>query len=119
MALLIDNAAAVDRLHLHDMGLLDIRISYAEHLVELQLCEVEQSVRTVHRLLFEQMHRFSITAHEPWGAGVYVHEIKATPCRDGSQSESEGRLDNAAFVTELLLNSGDVIQIVSSRIHYH
>ncbi len=114
MALLIDNAAAVGQLSLHDMELLDIKISYAEHLAELQLCEVEQSRRTTHRLIFEQMQRFSITADEPWGAGMYVHEIKAAPCQDDSQSESDG----AAFVTELLLNSGDVIQVVSSRIHY-
>jgi len=107
----------INHIYLHDMKLLDISIDYAGHKVNIILFDEQEKT---HTLIFDNMQNFSINRFEPWGEGAYVNEIKAiTSCLDKViDIGNECVIDNEAFVTEVLLNSGDKIEILSTQIQF-
>lgn len=64
------------------------------------------------------MQSFLIEIFEPWGEGIYVSEVKTITSNIESiiKLENGCTLDKEAFITEILINSGDKIQIISTKI---
>lgn len=112
------NIQSLNELDLHDMELLDIKIDYSSHKVEISLKERQ---KYIHILLFEHMQSFSIDGFEPWGEGMYVSEVKAITTFPESliKKDDECVIDEEAFLTEILINSGDKIKVLSTHIQLY
>jgi hypothetical protein len=113
MVVTLKNVELISELQLHDMELLDIKISYFNHSVEIFLRPPQGND---HTLMFNRIQSFSIEAFEPWGEGIYLNKIDVkTPCQDVF---ADNVVAEEAFLIEILLNSGDKIKILSSEMHF-
>jgi len=111
------NLETLNEIYLHDMELFDINIDYAGHKVEIHLYDEQKNK---HKMIFEHMQYFLISGFEPWGEGMYVNEVKTITTGIENLIKTDGEYDvNAdAFMMEMLLNSGDKINIISNKIQY-
>jgi len=101
--------------YVHDFELKNINIDYFNYKVKISLyCELEGEKE----FNFNSLNFFSISRLEPWGAGMYVSEIIAFTDYDktGIDLEDGVIMDADIFMTELLLNSGDKIRILSKEL---
>ena len=111
------NLETLNELYLHDMELLDIKVDYFGHKVEVHLCDEQKNK---HDMIFEHMQYFLLTEFEPWGEGMYISEVKSTTTGIESlvKMADDCIINTDAFMTEVILNSGDKIAIISSKIQY-
>jgi len=61
-------------------------------------------------LKFCNIKKFSIDILEPWGEGIYIHEVQVN-----NQNLED---DSHFFELVILINSGDKICIVSDEVNY-
>lgn len=112
-----NNLETLNELYLHDMELLDIKVDYFGHKVEVHLCDKQKNK---HDMMFEHLQYFLLTGFEPWGEGMYVSEVKAitTDIENLIKMADDCVINSDAFMIEMLLNSGDKINIISNKIQY-
>lgn len=97
-------------LNLHDSLLQDINISYKEKSVLIFLIlpkfpPLRNSDQKV-KLLIENASHFVISIEEPWGEGTYI------------VSEEIKKHSNDRLKMEIILNSGDTLNIVGEKISF-
>jgi len=117
MIITANNIEALEALDLHDTELLEIAIDYAAHKANISL-KNEHGNKYI--LLFERMQYCSITGFEPWGEGMYVSEINGTlNCANLiAKLCNDYVIHEDSFMTMILLNSGDKIEILSGELNY-
>jgi len=92
-------------LGLHDAKLLKIVCDYKEGTVEIPIIMSEKH-RYDALLKFENILHIEVNRKEPWGAGMYIFEANV--------DDVEGEY----FRVSLLLNSGDEVNIIASKMIY-
>jgi len=102
-------------MHMHDMELGNIEINYVDNIVVIYLFDDRKRKL---KLIFKCMQYFSIDGFEPWGAGMYVNDVRAITTDNDIKTMFLGgnMVSSEAFVTEILLNSGDIVRVLSTGI---
>ena len=107
-----NNLERLKDLDLHDSKLTEIICNYDTHEVNIPLKLDYLNKKNVFvSLKFSNVKKFFVEILEPWGAGIYIHEIKV------KSQNLEG--DSHFFELTILLNSGDRICIISNEINYY
>jgi hypothetical protein len=115
MTINLKNIELINELYLHDMELMDIKINYFSHITEIFLNSPKDGN---HVLIFKHMQSFTIEVFEPWGEGSYINEISViAPCHGNLINiNNEQVITTGSFLTEILINSGDKIRILSTEL---
>jgi len=110
----------IQDINLHDAEITKIYCDYDMHRIEipLKLCNFYNNCKKEVLLIFEDVHYIDVSFYEPWGAGIYINEVKIN---DGSgiiNRLDEYKSNKECFCLSILLNSGDKINILASRVIY-
>lgn len=111
MKISINNLLVIDELDVHDGKLGEIKCDYINHEVWIPIELDSSKKRKIKAVMkFSHVKRFLMEIFEPWGAGIYVSQVKYNSFKE---------VDNdICFEVTILLNSGDVLKIVSEQIEY-
>jgi len=85
--------------------------------IPLKLYKCNNSVKEV-TITCEDVQYADISFYEPWGAGIYVDEVSINDGADIINRLVEYQSNNESFCLSILLNSGDRINILTSKVIY-
>lgn len=103
-----ENIDLLRNLNLHDAEVSDITCNYLNHQVDIPLKLHIPNVEPAEAIIkFDDVLRTDISYCEPWGAGFYVFEVTADKVSE-----------DGYFQVSILLNSGDKINVVTSKMTY-
>lgn len=85
--------------------------------IPLKLYKCNNSVKEV-TITCEDVQYADISFYEPWGAGIYVAEVSINDGVDIINRLVEYQSNNESFCLSILLNSGDRINILTSKVIY-
>jgi hypothetical protein len=105
--------------NLHDAEVAKVTCDYNMHRIEipLKLYKCNNSVKEV-TITCEDVQYADISFYEPWGAGIYVDEVSINAGADIINRLVEYQSNNESFCLSILLNSGDRINILTSKVIY-
>ncbi|SDO04602.1 hypothetical protein SAMN04487897_107181 [Paenibacillus sp. yr247] len=109
----------VSDIDLHDAEVHEIFCNYTEHKIRVPLKLHNPTRGKVEaELNFEDVLFVDISLCEPWGAGFYINEIiVSNDTMFISKFDDPEKYINSIHLT-ILLNSGDKINVVASKILY-
>ncbi|MCG8538611.1 MAG: hypothetical protein MJA82_01565 [Clostridia bacterium] len=108
----INNLSVLDELDMHDGKLGEIKCDYANHEVWIPIELDSPKKRNIKAIMrFNYVKMFSMKILEPWGAGMYVNEVKYKRFKEVNSE--------ICFEVTIILNSGDVLKIASEQIEYN
>ena len=119
MKVIIDkkNMSVLDGLRLHDMELMAIKIDYCGHKALIPVLDMQKKE---HYMIFEDVQYCAVDIFEPWGSGRYINKVKTATSnlQDLIDLKKGNSISEDAFLTDILLNSGDSIIILAEKISY-
>ncbi|MRN53614.1 hypothetical protein [Paenibacillus monticola] len=103
----------IEKLNLHDAEIRDVICNYYEHKVSIPI----KLNTNKNELIFDEVLFIDVSLYEPWGAGMYINEFVI---RESSEliTKYSPLQDSQALHFTILLNSGDNINIVASKVAY-
>ncbi|KRQ86778.1 hypothetical protein ABG79_01269 [Caloramator mitchellensis] len=109
------------KLYLHDGEIKKIICDYDQHMIIIPISFImKNNDKKFIELILDNVYYFDISMYEPWGEGIYISDIMIN---DDSliSSRFEGRecIDNDCFEFIIILNSGDKIRIITSKVTYN
>ena len=109
----------IQDLNLHDAEIAKITCDYNMHRIEIpvKLCRDNNSYKEA-VIIFEDVQYADISFYEPWGAGIYINEVNVNDGTDIINRLVEYQRNSESFCLSILLNSGDRINILTSKVIY-
>lgn len=109
----------IQDLNLHDAEIVKVSCDYNMHRIEIpvKLYKCNNNCKEA-VIIFEGVHYADISFYEPWGAGMYVNEVSVNDGTDIINRLVDYQTNNECFCLGILLNSGDKINILSSKVMY-
>ena len=109
----------IQDLNLHDAEITKVFCDYNMHRIEIpvRLYKGKNSYKEV-LIIFEDVHYVDISFYEPWGAGIYINEVSINDGTDIINRLVDYQTNNESFCLSILLNSGDKINILTSKVIY-
>lgn len=107
----------IQDIYLHDAEIAIITCDYDLHKIVMPLKRVktENDYKEV-VLVFEGVQYVDISMYEPWGSGVYINEIVVDDGMRIAERMVDFQANNECFCMNIILNSGDIIHIFSSKL---
>lgn len=112
----------INKIHdvnLHDAEISKVTCDYNMHKIKipLKLYGFNNSYKEA-VIIFEDVHYTDISFYEPWGLGIYINEVNVSDGTDIINRLVDYKNNNESFCLSILLNSGDRINILSSKVIY-
>lgn len=109
----------IQDLNLHDAEIAKITCDYNMQRIEIpvKLCRDNNSYKEA-VIIFEDVQYADISFYEPWGAGIYINEVNVNDGTDIINRLVEYQRNSESFCLSILLNSGDRINILTSKVIY-
>lgn len=118
LTLTLGNIDQHSDIHIHDAEIGDLLCDYQEHSVTVDLKLFRNNTTEKVRLEFEIVKYLSVSIYESWGNGIYIVEMNIEHENlDATRFLGIQGLGNC-FLTTLLLNSGDRIEVLSEVLKY-
>jgi hypothetical protein len=95
----------IQNINFHDAEIAKIICDYYEGTVEMPII-MDNTHRYAALLRFESMLHIEVNRKEPWGPGMYISSV------------DEEDVEGDYFKVSFLLNSGDEVNIVASKMIY-
>ncbi len=109
----------IQDLNLHDAEIVKVSCDYNMHRIEIpvKVCKCGNNF-TEAVIIFEGVDYADISFYEPWGAGIYVNEVSVNDGTEIINRLVDYQINNECFCLNILLNSGDKINILTSIVIY-
>ena len=109
----------IQELYLHDAEITKVSCDYNMRRIEvpIKFCECGNEYKEA-IIICEGVQYIDFSFYEPWGAGIYVSEISANDGTDIIDRLVDYQTNNESFCLSILLNSGDRINILTSKVVY-
>ena len=106
-------------LNLHDAEISKVTCDYNMHRIEIpvKFRKYNNSYKKI-IIILEDVQYADISFYEPWGAGIYINEVNANDGTDIINRLDDYQSNNKSFCLSILLNSGDRINILTSKVIY-
>lgn len=108
----------IEDINLHDAEIVKVLCDYNMRRIEIPVKQCENNNYKEVVIICEDVQYADISFYEPWGAGIYVNEVSVNDGTDIINRLVDYKANNGSFCLSLLLNSGDRINILTSRVIY-
>ncbi len=109
----------IQDLYLHDAEITNVSCDYNMHRIEVPIKFCECNNEYIEAIIIcEGVQYIDFSFYEPWGAGIYVSELSANDGNDIIDRLVEYQTNNESFCLSILLNSGDRMNILTTKVIY-
>lgn len=98
------------KINLHDAEIREVICNYYDHIVQIPIIISKGKSE----LFFREVLFVDMSIYEPWGAGMYVHELTAQ--NESNLLRKYAHNDDSKLHFTILLNSGDSINVIASKV---
>ena len=102
----------IEDIHLHDYEMINVEIDYFQKGLKIEL-KSPQGKKVFIRT--KRVYYLIVEGNEPWGEGIYVHEMKKIAEEKDTQLASA---DREMFGIYILMNSGDKIILYANELEF-
>jgi len=106
------NITQIEEIYWHDYEMISVEVSYFQKSLKIGLKSSQGKKAFIKT---KRLYHLIVEGNEPWGEGIYIHELKKIVEEKNTQIVFN---DREVFGIYILMNSGDKIILYANEMEY-